>query len=186
MMQNLSDSYPSLTFILNQAWWERYSAYVITSETWADQTFISPTVSAGSYDRLPLTTQLAIWNRLYPNRVLLHLDAFAQSNIEPMGIFAEQNRTTETRAIYSLVSNGYFLAAKNEGYGVLYPIIGAWTYLGALLPGQINYQGTLQQPLRWEKCALDFSRVRGCHCCFSVNQLFRGFQLIFNAFGDYY
>ncbi len=139
MMQNLTNSYPNLEFILNQAYKESNSAYVIVpaaNTTWANNCYISPSILSGSYDKIPASKQLAKWNEYYPGRVLIHFDAFATKSYEPMGLFANQDNLVEVQTMQKLASKGLTL-----GYMLLYPIIGAWTFKDSL------YKGTLYNSL---------------------------------------
>jgi hypothetical protein len=142
MMQNLTESYPALTFILNQTFRQtRPSAIIVPAggTTWAKQTYLSPTVSPGSYNKIPPLSLFAKWNQYYPGRVLVHYDSYAKSMGEPMGQFAAQSSQTEIQTIQALASEGASLGSK--GFTLLYPVMGAWTYNGVI--NNADYYGTL-------------------------------------------
>lgn len=150
MMQNLTTSFPSLVFILNQSTRSKTDGLIIepsTGMTWNDTTYISPSVIVGTYNKAPTTTLLKQYNSVYPGRVLLHFDSYSQARDEPMGIFAEQKSSAEMTAIESLAKQGISQSSENAGYTLLFPIIGGWTYEGTLASGDINYHGTLYNSL---------------------------------------
>lgn len=140
MMQNLTDSHPTLNFILNNA----ASNYAVIQpeqkDTWQSNTYISPTVTQGSYDSVNLTLISEMY-AAYPGRVLVHFDASFTLPAEPMGIFADQTSKVETSAISILAEQGANPVEQSESYRLLYPILGSWTYLGS------NYSGTIYNSL---------------------------------------
>ncbi len=151
MMQNLTIAFPKLVFILNQSQRTKTGGKIITPNpgtTWNETTYISPSVRLNTYNGTPGPNALEEFNTYYKGHVLLHFDSFAQKKNEPMGIFAEQNATIEEQAIKTLASEGVRWANQSKPYGfsLLFPILGAWTYNGAL-GGGTNYHGTLYNSL---------------------------------------
>jgi len=133
MMQQLHNLYPSIYFILNDA---RASPLLPSSgTTWADQAYISPSVSKDSYETVNYDAIVSL-NQVWNGRVLLHLDAYAKVSGQPMGVFADQSNTTEISAVQHLVNNGTVY-----NYRFLYPVIGGWTFVNS------TYGGTLYNSL---------------------------------------
>jgi hypothetical protein len=143
MMQNLTNQFPGVTFILNQAYHQANSNFNIVPETgttWASKTYISPSIQMGSYNVLPSKQQLSRWNDSYPGRVLIHFDSFAKYSYEPMGIFANQSKAVEVKTLQKLASEGTPGSVNYiASFSLLYPILGAWTYGG----NGSEYQGTM-------------------------------------------
>jgi hypothetical protein len=142
MMQNLTKTFPSLIFILNQTAHEKFSSGIIkpsAGTTWANDTYVSPSVLVGSYSKLPQLSQFQTWNKYYPGRVLLHFDSYAQTETEPMGLFADQQSSTEISTIKQLAVEGN----GTYGFTLLYPIVGGWTYkespYGGMLYNSFNF-----------------------------------------------
>jgi hypothetical protein len=144
MMQNLSASFPSLHFIVNQTAGQKYASHVIeptSGTTWANMTYVSPSILPGSTKNIPAQTQFVSWNKYYPGRVIVHFDSFAQTSNEPMGLFANLSNTSEISTINTLAAEGLTAASKNAGFSLLYPVMGGWTYKGS------TYNGTLYNSL---------------------------------------
>lgn len=136
MMQNLTDNYPTLNFILNNAAANVAIIQPEQKDTWQTNAYISPTVAQGSYDSVNLTL-ISIMSALYPDRVLLHFDASFNNASEPMGVFADQTAKNETSAISFLAQQGADPVNQSESYYLLYPILGSWTYAGSKYGGTI-------------------------------------------------
>ena len=133
MMEKMHDLYPNVYFILNDA---RAAPLLPTAgTTWANQTYISPSVSLNSYDAVNYDAIVNL-NQVWNGRVLLHLDAYAKVPGEPMGVFADQSNETEISAVQDLVNNGTIY-----NYRFLYPIVGGWTFVNS------TYGGTLYNSL---------------------------------------
>jgi hypothetical protein len=146
MMQNLTTSFPNLTFILNQSTGVKKVGVIhpsSSSMTWNDSTYISPTVPINSYNTAPSKSNLQEFNKYFQGHVLLHYDSYSQQAHEPMGIFADQNSTNERSALLQLAQKGFKGQSQKPtaGYSLLYPILGAWTY------GKSQYSGTLYNSL---------------------------------------
>jgi hypothetical protein len=140
MMQNLTEKYPTLNFILNNAATNVAIIQPQPKDTWQKNTYISPTVEQGSYNSVNLTLISEMY-ALFPGRVLLHYDASFNLPAEPMGVFADQTSKNETTAISLLAEQGKDPASQSESYYLLYPILGSWTYTGS------NFSGTIYNSL---------------------------------------
>jgi len=140
MMQTLSSTNPSFQFILNNAATNQGYITPLPGDTWAANTYICPSVKTGTFNTVNLA-QVATFNSLYPNRVLIHWDAYAQSSPEPMGLFANQPASTEISAVRTLAHQGVYPSVSSQRYLLLYPVIGAWTSAVS------TYQGTLYNSL---------------------------------------
>jgi hypothetical protein len=140
MMQTLRNTNPSLAFILNNA--AANGGYITPSlgNTWAANTYICPSVKTGTFNTVNLA-QIATFNSLYPNHVLVHWDAAPQGSQEPMGLFANQAASAELKTVSSLANQGVHPSNPSNRYLLLYPVIGSWTYSGS------TYQGTLYNSL---------------------------------------
>jgi hypothetical protein len=140
MMQNLTNNFPNLHFIMNEAANTKNYITPLPGTTWGNMTYISPTVVAGTYDKIPFTT-IAALNNIWEGRVLLHLDAFAISKTAPMGVFANQTSEVESQAVRYMAHTGEFPSSKNYSFSFMFPVIGSWTYDGSI------YHGTLYNSL---------------------------------------
>jgi hypothetical protein len=136
MMQNLTDKYPTLNFILNNAATNVAIIQPEQKDTWQQNAYISPTVEQGSYNSVNLTLVSEMY-ALFPGRVLLHYDASFNLPAEPMGVFADQTSKNETTAISFLAKQGAEPVSQSEAYYLLYPILGSWTYTGSEYNGAI-------------------------------------------------
>jgi hypothetical protein len=136
MMQELTNEFPSLNFILNNAATGFGIIAPIKGDTWQNNAYISPTVKPGTYNQVNLT-MISNMYTLYPNHVLLHFDAYANDPAEPMGIFADQNARTEIGAISLLAAQGTHPVNQSQAYSLLYPFIGSWTCLCSKYGGTI-------------------------------------------------
>jgi hypothetical protein len=130
MMQNIVNAHPSINILMNQA--VVLNGYITPAKgtTWGSHTWISPSVDSGSCCTVNTGLVNAL-NNIYPGRVLVHFDAFAQVNTEPMGIFANQGTSTELSEIKSLASQ-----AGSHNFDFMFPVLGAWTYKSS------SYHGT--------------------------------------------
>ena len=135
MMQNLTDAYPHLQYILNNAATHRGYVTPLSGDTWQSKAYVSPSVSVGSYSKVNATT-IEQLNKVFPGRVLVHFDANAQVRNEPMGLFANAGRKEEVASFTAVWDGG-----ASGGYTTLIPVIGAWTN------GRSAYQGTLYNAL---------------------------------------
>lgn len=140
MMQNLTNNFPKLHFIMNEAANTKNYITPLPGTTWGNVTYISPTVVAGTYDKIPFTT-IAALNNIWHGRVLLHLDAFAISKTAPMGVFANQTSEVESQAVRYMAHTGEFPSSENYSFSFMFPVIGSWTYDGSI------YHGTLYNSL---------------------------------------
>lgn len=154
MMQKLANSYPKVTFIVNDAvgcpagmkctnggW-----ITPVSSDNWQAQSYISPSVASDTYNQLNGNTMNSL-GAIWGSRMILHYDAYAQVNTEPMGIFASQSAANEKSAITSLTNEGISGRQGYSGhsYYFMYPMLGASTYNGNL--NGHNYKGTLYNSL---------------------------------------
>lgn len=150
MMQNLTQAFPNLIFILNQSTKSKTGGQIIqpsSGMTWNQETYISPSVLINTYNEAPQVSMMKEYNQIYPGRVLLHFDSYAQTKDEPMGIFAEQSTKVEETTIQNLASQGASQASESAGFSLLYPVLGAWTYNGKLTAADVDYKGTLYNSL---------------------------------------
>jgi hypothetical protein len=167
MMQALSESHPTATFLVNDAMGcpgrvqcQKGPAYPwitpLSNDTWQKQTYISTSLASGTFNKLNTNAMgnlSAIWNcsscTTKGKGMILHFDAYAQLSIEPMGLFANQATSEETSAIQLLTNEGIAGNAQYSGfsYYLMYPILGAATYNGVISGGTVNYHGTLYDSL---------------------------------------
>jgi hypothetical protein len=141
MMQGLMSKYPNLNIIMNQAVEDKGWITPAKGTTWGSHTWVSPSVHSGSCCSVDLSTIQAL-NEIYPGRVLLHFDADAGVNTEPMGIFATQPTSTQEHEVSSLVNSGIRASSANE-YDFLFPFVGAWTSSASKYHGDLyNSLGT--------------------------------------------
>jgi hypothetical protein len=58
-----------------------------------------------------------------------------------MGVFANQNQSIENATVRMLTNQGATLSSSDEGFTLLYPIVGGWTSASS------QYHGTLYNSL---------------------------------------
>jgi hypothetical protein len=159
MMQNLTDLFPGVKFIINQTPSVKLG-YVkeLSGYSWENMTYASPSPVEGS---LTLNeNQIAELNDLYPGHVILHLDAEGPPSIgsqanEPMSIFASLNASQEISNLTTLIHEGSAPSSANESYAMVVPVVGSWTCdnatsemnNGVPCPGSVDYDGTLYNGL---------------------------------------
>lgn len=140
MMQKLANEFPGLNFVLNNAAANHGIITPTKTDTWQANAYISPTVKKGTYNYVDLR-EVSRMNALYPGHVLVHFDASSYVMQEPMARFAAQNSSTEITTITMLASQGAHPQNQTEGYSLLYPFLGSWTYINS------KYQGTIYNAL---------------------------------------
>jgi hypothetical protein len=128
MMQNIVNAFPSINIILNQALIAG-SPIRPTMGTWGSHTWIAPSVNSGGCCTINYG-EMSMLNGIWGGRVVLHFDAFAKVNTEPMGIFANQQTSTEESEIRSLAG-----AAHSHNFDFLFPVLGAWTQASSQFHG---------------------------------------------------
>lgn len=146
MMQNLTEMFPTASFILNQASSGHYGFVQElqgSGYTWENQTFVSPTTTKNFV--VPRKT-IQTLNQLFPGHVILHLDAEGPSQIGtsskvPMSLFANLDTSSEIWTMDNLVNAGISPLLQNESYATVIPVIGSWTYAYG------QYEGTLYNGL---------------------------------------
>lgn len=162
MMQALATSFPSVTFLVNDAvgcpaglkctnggW-----ITPLTNDTWQKQSYISPSLQTNTYNQLNTNTMKslsAIWTCSCSTEgegMILHFDAYSQVSTEPMGVFAAQSSSVEESAIQTLTNMGIPGRSGYSGYSyyLMYPMLGAATFDGKL-SGSPNYEGTMYNSL---------------------------------------
>jgi hypothetical protein len=142
IIQNLSSSFPGLNYVMNEAANSNDYITPLHGTTWGANTYVMPTVSSGSYTFSGVSlSKIAALNKIYPGRVLLHYDSNAQLKGDPMGVFADQTTSSEISAVTTLAEKGAHPSQTQYRYNFLYPVLGAWTYVGS------EYQGTLYNSL---------------------------------------
>jgi hypothetical protein len=134
-MQAIISEFPTLNIIMNQAVTKNGYITPAKGDTWGKNTWISPSLVSNTYNQVDLSEIKAL-NGIYPNRVLLHFDASANVNTEPMGLFANQKVSVEESTMKTLVSDG-----KSHNFDLVFPIIGAETEASSM------YAGTLYNSL---------------------------------------
>lgn len=155
MMQNLTASFPGIVFMLNEAVKcppsEPCIGFItpVSGDTWQDNAYVSPslvsdTSSEPNFNYIQDLNEIPAWN----GRVVLHFDAYAQLNTEPMGLFANQTSKEEESIISNLTTTGLNPANSNDFYYTLYPVLGAATYNGTITGGTMNYEGTFYNSLK--------------------------------------
>jgi hypothetical protein len=139
MMQNITNQYPDLFYILNSA---KKGGVIIpdNSSSWSNRATVSPSVGFNSYEYIP-TEYIKKLNKYYDGRVLLHLDAFAKRDDAPMGVFADQTTQVQIHAVGYLHRTGLNPEEEWYRYSFLFPIMGGWTCLCSI------YNGTLYNSL---------------------------------------
>jgi hypothetical protein len=159
MMQNLTSSFPTLNYLMNQATRcpplpppKKCTGWItpLQNDTWQLQTYIAATVKPGTYNVVSGNTISAL-NKIYPGKVVVHFDADAKNSNAPMGIFANQSSPVEISTITNLTNTG-LTANASLAYSLLYPILGAASHNSSLGTG-VNYNGTLYNGLTIGKFA---------------------------------
>jgi hypothetical protein len=141
MIQNLSDSFPGLNYVMNEAAKSNNYITPLVGTTWGANTYVMPTVS-GTYTFSGVSlSRVAALNKIYSGRVLLHYDANAELKGATMCIFASQTASNEISALRTLAYRGAHPTSSQYAYRFLYPVLGAWTYEGG------QYRGTLYNSL---------------------------------------
>ena len=80
IIQNLTDSFPGLNYIMNEAATSTNYITPLKGTTWGATTYVMPTVPTGNYTYSGIQGELGkivSLNTIYPGRVLLHYDANA-------------------------------------------------------------------------------------------------------------
>jgi hypothetical protein len=152
IIQNLTDSFPGLNYIMNES--ANSTTYItpLNGTTWGKFTYVMPTVGPGTYTYSSFQSEgrlskVVALNEIYPGRVIVHYDANAQqNNSEPMAVFSDQTASNEISAISTFLHNGLNPPTCPSNpvtlcdFNFLVPMFGAWTsaigvYHGTLYNG---------------------------------------------------
>ena len=155
IMQNLTDSFPGISFMMNYASKSLPVETPLSGTTWGLNTYIMPTVPSGQYTYDSVNqSKIVELNHVFPGHVLLHYDANAGLGMgEPMAVFADASTSNEISALTTLVQNGLNPPSCPSSdktqckYDFLVPVLGAWT------ANNSQYGGTLYNGLSTGKYA---------------------------------
>jgi hypothetical protein len=156
IIQNLTNSFPGLNYIMNEA--ATSSDYItpLSGTTWGSSTFVMPTVSSGqyTYGGISNLSKIIALNKIFPGHVLMHYDANAGlGKGEPMAVFADQSTSNEISALTTLIQNGLTPPTCPSSdtslckFDFLIPVLGAWT------ANDSAYSGTLYNSFSFGKYA---------------------------------
>jgi hypothetical protein len=148
-METLHKMFPNVIFSLNVT--DPKSLITPGPKTdWASVTYVLPTLKINETASPPVLTiegngtsgkhRLMSYNTMFPGRVVAHFDSQANNPMEPMALFANLTTAQETTIIKEALAGGIQPHARDLGFNLLLPIIGANTYSYSVDEGVI-YNG---------------------------------------------